>query len=67
MTDLVLSLVVLAAIALLLGAVTLWRRGARKQAGLMALLVAIMAANVVIWVAPTADGDTLADVAARSE
>lgn len=66
MFDFVISLVILAALALGGGAIYLLRKGQRKQAGLMALLVLIMLANVAIWLMPTADGDTLADTAARS-
>jgi multisubunit Na+/H+ antiporter MnhC subunit len=48
----------LAAIALVLGAVMLWRRGAsRKQIGLMLLLAAIMVANIAIWTLPDGSGN----------
>ena len=48
----------LAAIALVLGAAALWRRGgSRKQIGLMLLLAAIMAANIGIWTLPDASGN----------
>lgn len=67
MFDLAISLVILAALALGGGAIFLYRRGQKKQAGLMALLVLIMVANVAIWLMPTADGDSLAETAARSE
>ena len=50
---LVLSILVLACIALVFGAVALLRRGgSRKQAGLMLLLALIMAVNVAIWTLP---------------
>lgn len=52
----ILSIVALCAIALLVGAVFAWRAGYRKQAGLMVLLAAIMAANVAIIAAPDASG-----------
>jgi hypothetical protein len=49
----ILSILVLAAIALMIGAIFLWRRGgSRKQAGLMLLLAIIMAVNVAIWTLP---------------
>lgn len=55
--DIVLSLVVLAALALVAGAIFLLRRGgARKQAGLMLLLATVMGINVAIWTVPDADG-----------
>ena len=53
----VLSLLVLTAIALVLGAAFLWRRGgSRLQIALMLVLAAIIAGNVAIWVLPTAGG-----------
>jgi hypothetical protein len=56
----VLSIVMFAAIALVLGAIALWRRGApRLQIALMLLLAAIMAGNVAIWVIPAKDGTSL--------
>ena len=57
MLDVVLSLLVLAAIALLIGAFVLWRRGGTtKQAGLMVMLAVVMIVNVLIWTLPDADG-----------
>ena len=53
----VLSVLVLAAFAMVLGAAFLWRRGgSRKQIGLMLLLAAIMVINVGIWALPDASG-----------
>jgi hypothetical protein len=53
--DTVLSILVLAAIALLWGAYALWRRGgSRKQVALMVVMAAVLAANVAIWVVPGA-------------
>ena len=66
MIDLVVSLVVLAAVALLGGAVVLLRKGNRKQALLMAVLAAVMLGNVAIWLVPTDDGKSLADAAAEA-
>lgn len=52
--ELILSLVVLCTIALIGGAVVLFRRGtAAKQAWLMLLLAAVMIVNVLIWTLPT--------------
>jgi hypothetical protein len=60
--DLVLSLVMLAAILLILGAVVLWRRtGEVKQPALMVVLALIAIGNVLIWTIPTAEGDSPVD------
>ena len=57
MTDIVLSIVVLAAIALVAGAGLLYRRtGVAKQPLLMLLLAAIALANVAIWTVPDEEG-----------
>lgn len=64
--DMVLSLVVLAALALLAGAWFLHRRGGpRKQVVLMVVLAAIAVANVAIWIVPTPDGRVPADQVAN--
>lgn len=53
MIDLVSSITMLAALALLAGAFYLWRyRKVGKQAALMAALAAVMLGNVVIWSIP---------------
>lgn len=55
--EIALSLMVLAAFALVIGAIVLWRKGgSAKQIGLMLLLAAIMAVNVAIWTLPDASG-----------
>jgi hypothetical protein len=55
--DLVLSILVLAATALVIGAVVLWRRGGRtKQVWLMLLLAAIVAGNLALWLVPYDNG-----------
>lgn len=59
MLDTALSLLVIAAVALLGGAYLQWRRGNRKQAGLMLVLAAVMAANVAIWSVPNEQGVSL--------
>ena len=61
MLDFALTVLVIAAIALVLGAIVLWRRGVRKQAGLMVLLALIAAANVLIWTVPDAEGTAPTD------
>ncbi|MDG2005321.1 MAG: hypothetical protein P8J20_18515 [Novosphingobium sp.] len=54
----VLSIMVLAMIGLLAGAVFLWRRpGGRKQALLMLVLVAVIAGNVAILTLPGPGGE----------
>ena len=56
---LVLSILVLATIALVIGAIVLLRRGgARKQAALMLLLAVIAATNVAIWTVPDSSGNS---------
>lgn len=58
MTDIVLSIVMLAALALVAGAVVLWRRtGQVKQPALMLLLAVIAVMNVLIWTIPTSTGE----------
>mgnify|MGYP001765009778 CR=1 FL=1 len=59
--DTILSIMVLAIVALLLGAVALWRRGVRRQAVLMTILALIAAGNVAIWLAPNEQGRALVD------
>lgn len=52
MADFALSLTMLAALALLGGAVVLWRRGERQKALLMAAAALVALANVAIWSLP---------------
>ena len=61
MLDFALSVLMLAAVALVLGAVVLWRRGVRKQAALMVLLAVIAVINVLIWTVPDAGGQAPTD------
>lgn len=56
MMDWVLSITVLAALALLVGAWALHRRGVKRQALLMLLLAGVMLVNVAIWTLPGPDG-----------
>lgn len=57
MLDAVLSILVLAVVALIAGAAWLWRRpGMRKQALMMLLVAAIAAVNVAIWTLPDGEG-----------
>ncbi|WP_370189444.1 hypothetical protein [Qipengyuania sp.] len=62
MLDAVLSITVLAALLLLVGAFFLWRRtGNAKNALLMVLLAAIALVNVAIWTLPDTDGEAPLD------
>jgi hypothetical protein len=62
--DAVLSIVALAALALVAGAILQWRRGMRKQAGLMLAAALVMIANVLIWTLPGSGGTAPIDRAA---
>lgn len=58
--DTVLSLLALLCLALVLGAVALWRRqGFGKQVVLMLVLAAVVAGNIAIWVVPGSSGKAL--------
>ena len=54
--DTVLSLVALAAVGLIAGAVFFWRRGERTQVWLMLLLAVVLIVNLLIWTVPAGDG-----------
>lgn len=64
MFDLILSIIILAAIALAVGAFVLWRKGVTRQAMLMAILAFIMLANAAIWLWPMEGGETPMEAAA---
>ena len=56
--DTILSILVLAALALVIGAVVLWRKGgSAKQVMLMLILAGVMIGNVLIWTVPDKDGE----------
>ena len=58
MLDTVLSITVLAAILLVVGAFLMWRRtGNVKTALLMVLLALVALVNVALWVVPDAGGE----------
>ncbi|MGV3513424.1 MAG: hypothetical protein ACO1OX_15595 [Novosphingobium sp.] len=59
MLDAALSLMMLAAIALVGGAVFLFLRGERKRPVLMLTLAGIMVVNLIIWTLPDRSGATL--------
>ncbi len=66
MLDTVLSIVVLAAIALFFGAFLLWRRtGNSRNALLMVILALVALANVAIWTVPAEDGEAPLDKVER--
>lgn len=52
MADFALSLTMLAALALLGGAIVLWRRRERHKAALMATAALVALVNVAIWSLP---------------
>ena len=52
MGDTLLSIVMLGAIALLVGAVMVFRSGDRRRALLMLVAALVMFANVAIWLVP---------------
>lgn len=65
--DIALSLLVLTAAALIIGAIVLLRRGGhRRQALLMLGLAAVMIGNVVISTLPTRDGRTVSAEAGKA-
>jgi hypothetical protein len=60
MQETALSLMVLTTVALIAGAIYLWRsRGLKKQAVLMVILAAVMAVNDARRTEPTYRGETL--------
>ena len=59
--DTVLSVVALAALALIAGAIYLWRTGRRQKAGLMLAAAVVMIVNVLIWTVPGSDGSAPVD------
>lgn len=66
MLDLILSIVILAALALMAGGVYLLRQGLRKQGLLMIVLSLVMLANAAIWLIPTQSGDSPREQAAAA-
>lgn len=68
MLDVVLSVVMLAAILLVIGAFFMWRRtGEAKQPALMVVLALIAIANVLIWTIPNEDGSSPLEQAEAAE
>ncbi|NIJ36439.1 glucose dehydrogenase [Sphingopyxis panaciterrae] len=60
MGDLLLSIVMLTGLALLGGAVMVFRHGDRRRALLMVIAALVMFANVAIWVIPVKDAPATA-------
>lgn len=66
MADVVLSVLMLAGIALLIGSIYLFRKGDdRKKALLMLVASLVMFGNLAIWLVPTPDGTSLATEAQK--
>ena len=63
MLDAALSLLMLAAIALVGGATFLFRRGERQRPVLMLTLAGVMIMNLIIWTLPDNSGVTLVGAA----
>lgn len=61
MTDIVLSIVVLLALALIVGAGFAYRAGLRRQAVLMVILALVAGMNVAIWTVPNDAGEAPLD------
>lgn len=61
MTDAVLSIVVLLALALIVGAIFAYRSGHRRQAVLMVILALVAGVNVAIWTVPNSAGEAPLD------
>ncbi len=67
MLNVVLSLLMLAAFALLAGAYFLWRRsGDTKRPLLMVVLAIIAVVNIAIWTVPDSSGEAPVDAAGGS-
>lgn len=64
MLETALSLMVIAVAALLGGAYLQFRRGNRKQAGLMLVLAVVFAVNIAIWAVPNEQGQSLVNLEA---
>ncbi|WP_254912942.1 hypothetical protein [Novosphingobium sp. B 225] len=58
MLSTVLSVVMLAVLGLPILAITMWRKGNRRQAVLMLILAVVAAVNLAIWTLPDATGSS---------
>jgi len=52
MSDILMTVVMLAIIALVLGAAMIWRAGDRRRAVLMIIAALVLAGNVAVWIVP---------------
>lgn len=66
MMDTVLSLLVLATVALIAGAIFLWRRGERKRPAMMLGMAVLIVADLAVWLTPVANGPSMIEVAHES-
>lgn len=68
MLDTALSLVMLAAIALIIGSLVMWRRGAPRGRVILALVLAVIAIlNVLVMTVPYEGGETPVEKAEQLE
>lgn len=67
MLDTVMSMMVLAVVALAAGAVFFWRKGERKRPALMLGMAALIAADLAVWLTPVAGGPSMIDVAHQAQ
>jgi len=68
MLDLALSLVMLGAFALIIGAIFMWRRGAPRIRVILALVLAAIAiANVLVMTIPYESGESPVELAQQAE
>lgn len=63
--SLILSILMLAGLALCVGSVLAFRRGFKRQSVLMVIAALVMFANVGIWSLPTASGESPTDILER--
>jgi lipopolysaccharide export LptBFGC system permease protein LptF len=67
MADLALSLMVLCAVVMSVAAFFAFRRGDKKQGGLMLVLAVVLAINVAIWTIPGPDEASLSQAGAAAD
>lgn len=67
MADLALSLMVLCAVVMSVAAFFAFRRGDKKQGGLMLVLAVVLAINVAIWTIPGPDEASLSKAGAAAD